>query len=241
MNGSLIDDLMGQLQGPSLGPIAQQLGTDADTAGQAIAAALPMLVGALGRNAQQPGGAGALFEALQRDHAGSGAMDLGGLLGGLLGGAGAGAGSAGMGGLGGMGGMGGLGGLGDLLGSVLGGGAPASRQLDAGGILGHILGGAQPRAEAGLSQATGLDMGQAGKLLMMLAPIVMAALARRVNAGQLDAGGLGDVLGQERAQLQQQGGLGGGLMNAVLDQNGDGQLDLGDLLKLGGSLLGGRR
>ncbi|HNR83401.1 MAG: DUF937 domain-containing protein [Rubrivivax sp.] len=232
MNGSLIDDLMGQLQGPSLGPIAQQLGTDADTAGQAIAAALPMLVGALGRNAQQPGGAGALFEALQRDHAGSGAMDLGGLLGGLLGGAGAGAGSAG---------MGGMGGMGDLLGSVLGGGAPASRQLDAGGILGHILGGAQPRAEAGLSQATGLDMGQAGKLLMMLAPIVMAALARRVNAGQLDAGGLGDVLGQERAQLQQQGGLGGGLMNAVLDQNGDGQLDLGDLLKLGGSLLGGRR
>ena len=229
MNGSLIDDLMGQLQGPSLGPIAQQLGTDADTAGQAIAAALPMLVGALGRNAQQPGGAGALFEALQRDHAGSGAMDLGGLLGGLLGGAGAGAGSAGM------------GGMGDLLGSVLGGGAPASRQLDAGGILGHILGGAQPRAEAGLSQATGLNMGQAGKLLMMLAPIVMAALARRVNAGQLDAGGLGDVLGQERAQLQQQGGLGGGLMNAVLDQNGDGQLDLGDLLKLGGSLLGGRR
>ena len=232
MNGSLIDDLMGQLQGPSLGPIAQQLGTDADTAGQAIAAALPMLVGALGRNAQQPGGAGALFEALQRDHAGSGAMDLGGLLGGLLGDAGAGAGSAG---------MGGMGGMGDLLGSVLGGGAPASRQLDAGGILGHILGGAQPRAEAGLSQATGLNMGQAGKLLMMLAPIVMAALARRVNAGQLDAGGLGDVLGQERAQLQQQGGLGGGLMNAVLDQNGDGQLDLGDLLKLGGSLLGGRR
>ena len=232
MNGSLIDDLMGQLQGPSLGPIAQQLGTDADTAGQAIAAALPMLVGALGRNAQQPGGVGALFEALQRDHAGSGAMDLGGLLGGLLGGAGAGAGSAG---------MGGMGGMGDLLGSVLGGGAPASRQLDAGGILGHILGGAQPRAEAGLSQATGLNMGQAGKLLMMLAPIVMAALARRVNAGQLDAGGLGDVLGQERAQLQQQGGLGGGLMNAVLDQNGDGQLDLGDLLKLGGSLLGGRR
>ncbi len=232
MNGSLIDDLMGQLQGPSLGPIAQQLGTDADTAGQAIAAALPMLVGALGRNAQQPGGAGALFEALQRDHAGSGAMDLGGLLSGLLGGAGAGAGSAG---------MGGMGGMGDLLGSVLGGGAPASRQLDAGGILGHILGGAQPRAEAGLSQATGLDMGQAGKLLMMLAPIVMAALARRVNAGQRDAGGLGDVLGQERAQLQQQGGLGGGLMNAVLDQNGDGQLDLGDLLKLGGSLLGGRR
>ncbi|MBN8558602.1 MAG: DUF937 domain-containing protein, partial [Burkholderiales bacterium] len=85
MNGTLIDDLMGQLQGASLGPIAQQIGTDADTAGNAISAALPMLVGALGHNAQQPDGAAALFNALQRDHAGGAAMDLGGLLGGLLG------------------------------------------------------------------------------------------------------------------------------------------------------------
>ena len=41
--------------------------------------------------------------------------------------------------------------------------------------------------------------------------------------------------------MQNQGGLGGGLLNAVLDQNGDGKLDLSDLLKIGGSLLGGRR
>jgi hypothetical protein len=229
MNGTLIDDLMGQLQGASLGPIAQQIGTDADTAGNAISAALPMLVGALGHNAQQPDGAAALFNALQRDHAGGAAMDLGGLLGGLLGAGGPAAGPAG------------LGGLGGLLGSMLGGGAPASRQMDAGGILGHIFGGAQPRAEAGLSQATGLNTNQAGKLLMVLAPIVMAALAKRVQAGNLDAGGLGSALGQERARVQQQGGLGGGLLGAVLDQNGDGQVDLSDLLKIGGGLLGGRR
>lgn len=228
MNGSLIDDLMGQLQGAQAGRIGQQLGVDAGTAGSAIAAALPMLVGALGRNAQQPDGAAALFNALQRDHGGQGALDLGGMLGSMLGG-GAAPGGAG------------LGGLGGLLGSVLGGGAPASRQLDAGGILGHIFGGAQPRAEAGLSQATGLNGGQAGKLLMMLAPIVMAALAKRVSAGGLDAGGLGSALGQERARMQQQGGLGGGLLDAVLDQDGDGKVDLGDLLKLGGGLLGGRR
>ena len=164
MNGSLIDDLLGQLQGAPAGQIAQQLGTDPRTAQDAIAAALPMIVGALGRNAQQPGGAGDLFNALQRDHAGSGAMDLGGMLGGLLGGGGGGSAGA-------------LGGLGGLLGSVLGGGAPASRQLDAGGILGHIFGGAQPRAESGLGQATGLNSGQSGQLLKILAPIVMAFLA----------------------------------------------------------------
>ena len=39
--------------------------------------------------------------------------------------------------------------------------------------------------------------------------------------------------------VRQQGGLGGGLIGAVLDQDGDGQLGLGDLLKLGGGLLGG--
>lgn len=228
MNDSLVDDLLRQLQGAPTGQIAQQLGTDHATAAGAIEAALPMIVGALGQNAQQPGGAGALFDALQRDHAGSGAVDLGGMLGGLLGGAP----SAG---------AGGLGGLGDLLGSVLGGGAPASRQMDGGGILGHIFGSAQPRAESGLGQATGMSGGQAGDLLKMLAPIVMAALAKQVTARNMDADSLGNALGQEHAQLQSQGGLGGGLLNAVLDQNGDGRLDLGDLLKIGGSLLGGRR
>lgn len=222
MNGSLMDDLLGQLQGASMGRIAGQLGTDTATASQAVGAALPMLVGALGRNAQQPGGADALLGALQRDHAGQGAVDLGGLLGALAGGAG-------------------NAGLGGLLGSVLGGGASAGRQMDAGGILGHVFGSAQPRAEAGLGQATGLDGAQVSSLLKMLAPMVMAALASRVNAGQLDAGGLGSMLGQERARVQQQGGVGGGLLGAVLDQDGDGRVDLGDLVKLGGSLLGGRR
>ncbi len=233
MNGSLIDDLMGQMQGAPLGQIAQQLGTDPATASNAIAAALPTLVGALGHNAQQPGGADALFNALQRDHSGQGAMDLGGLLGSLAqGGAG-----------GGAGGLGGL--LGGLLGGVLGGGAapasPAGAQLDAGGILGHIFGDAQGRAESGLSQATGLNGGQAGQWLMMLAPLVMSALAKHMNGNNLDAGGLGQMLGQEKARVQQQGGLGGGLLGAVLDQDGNGQVDLGDVLKVGTSLLGGRR
>lgn len=239
MTASLVDDLLSQLQGAPVNQMAQQLGTDPTTTSDAIAAALPMIVGALGRNAQQPGGADALLGALQRDHVGQGAVDLGGLLGAVLGGGGGGA-PAGMGA--------GAGGLGDLLGSVLGGalggasgGMPANRQLDAGGILGHIFGGAQGRAEAGLEQGTNLNGGQAAALLKMLAPIVMSYLAQHVNARGMDAGGLGSALGQERARVQQQGGLGGGLLNAVLDQDGDGQVGLNDLLRMGGSLLGGRR
>ena len=197
---SLVDELMSQLQGAPLQQMAQTLGTDTAQTQQAVGAALPMLLGALGRNAAQPGGAANLFGALQRDH--NAAPDLGG-----------------------------------LLGSLLGGGASASGGA---AILGHIFGNQQQQAQSGLGQATGLGA-QAAPLLQMLAPIVMAFLAKRASAGGMDAGGLGQVLGQERERAQQQGGLGGGLLGSLLDQDGDGQVGLSDLLKIGGSFLGGRR
>lgn len=132
--------------------------------------------------------------------------------------------------------------LGGLLGSLLGGGAGAGgAALDGAGILGHIFGGNQSQAETGLGQATGLGGGQAGQLLKLLAPIVMSFLAQRVSAGGMNAGALGQTLGRESAQVQQQGGLGGGLLGSLLDQDGDGQLGLSDLLKVGGSFLSGRR
>ena len=131
--------------------------------------------------------------------------------------------------------------LGGLLGSLLGGGAGAgNRQTDGSAILGHIFGGNQQRVEAGVNQATpsGID---GGKLLQMLAPIVMSFLAQRMSSGGMNAGGLGQALGQETARAQQQGGLGGGLLGSLLDQDGDGELGLSDLMKIGGGLLGGRR
>ena len=205
---SLTDEIFSQLSGPALQQISSQLGTgQAQTAG-AIAAALPMILGAMGRNASQPQGAEALLGALGRDHS------VGG-------------------------------GLGDILGAVLGG--QQSRQTDGLGQLGHIFGGQQARAEAGLGQATGLGSDKAQMLMKILAPIVMAYLAKRMFGGRQQAEGdplpqeLGDILGQERQVQQQQGGLGGGLLGAVLDQDGDGQLGLGDLLRVGGSILGGQR
>ena len=207
---SLTDELLSQLQGAPLRQIASQLGTNPSQAQSAVAAALPMLLGALGRNAAQPQGAADLFGALQRDHVGRAA---------------------------------GGGGLGDLLGSVLGGmggGGGAGGAADGASILGHIFGGNQQRAEAGLGQATGLGA-NAGQLLQILAPIVMAFLAQRTQAGGMDAGGLGAVLGREHAQVRQQGGVGGDLLGSLLDQDGDGQVGLGDLIKIGGGLLGGRR
>ena len=90
---SLVDQLLSELQGAPLQQMAQQLGTDAAQTQQAVGAALPLLMGALGRNAAQPDGAANLLGALQRDHAGG--FDLGSLLGSLLGGAGGGNGPSG--------------------------------------------------------------------------------------------------------------------------------------------------
>ena len=201
---TLTDEIFSQLSRADVQQIGSQLGTgQAQTAG-AIAAALPMILGAMGRNASQPDGADALFGALGRDHSGGG-------------------------------------GIADILGAVLGG--QQSRQTDGLGQLGHIFGGQLPRAEAGLGQATGLGGDKAQMLLKILAPIVMAYLAKRMFGGQQQAGSaqvLGDILGQERQVQQQQGGLGGGLLGAVLDQDGDGQLGLGDLLKVGMGAMRGR-
>lgn len=131
--------------------------------------------------------------------------------------------------------------LGSVLGSVLGGGGGGGAASDGAGILGHIFGGSQQKVETGLAQATQLDSGRTSQLLQILAPIVMAFLAQRLGGGQADAGSLSQALGQEKQQVQQQGGLAGGLLGSLLDQDGDGRLGVGDLLKLGGNLLGGKR
>ncbi len=210
---ALTNDLLAQLQGAPLQQISRQLGIDQNQAAGAVSAALPLLMGALGKNASQPQGAEALFGALQKDHTGGG-------------------------------------GIGDLLGMVLGG--AQSRQTDGAGMLGHILGGQQGRAEQRLGEATGLGGDRAGQLMKILAPIVMAYLAKRMfggdssdgsvtGGGRSTAQGLGAILGQEQQQVRQQGGLAGGLLGAVLDKDGDGDVDLSDMLKLGGGLLGGNR
>jgi hypothetical protein len=77
---SMLDMLQQRLGGNAVNQISQQLGTDPATTQSAIAAALPMLVGALARNAQDPGKAGALANALGR-HDGSVLDDVAGYLG----------------------------------------------------------------------------------------------------------------------------------------------------------------
>jgi len=103
------------------------------------------------------------------------------------------------------------------------------------GILKHLLGGQdapkQNAANAAVSQASGLDMGQVAKLMMTLAPIVMAYLGRKKQEEGLDANGVADLLKNEQQKHAQSGGVLGMLSN-FLDRDKDGSAldDIGGLI-----------
>lgn len=79
--GSLLDVLSQQLGGQTVDNISGQTGLDPSTVSTITTAALPMLVGALARNASTDQGAASLAGALERDHDGSLLDNLGGFLG----------------------------------------------------------------------------------------------------------------------------------------------------------------
>lgn len=70
------EDLLGQIDFTQL---AEQLGTDPDTAEAATQQALPMLLGSLASNAQQPQQRQAMAQAIEKDHDGS-VLDTGNVL-----------------------------------------------------------------------------------------------------------------------------------------------------------------
>ena len=91
-------------------------------------------------------------------------------------------------------------------------------------ILGHVLGGNQDQMVQGLSSKTGVDSSIISKILPMLAPIIMGYLAKQTKKDGVSTGsGLNDILGGLM------GGNGGGL-TSMLDQNGDGKLDVSDAM-----------
>lgn len=77
----IMDLLQQQLSGDAVKELSRQVGADEGATKNALGAALPMLLGALSRNASNGEGAQALLGAVQRDHDGSVLDDVMGFLG----------------------------------------------------------------------------------------------------------------------------------------------------------------
>lgn len=193
---SLIEMLIQQAGPGALGQISDQLGADQNATGQAVAAALPLLMGAMNRNASETAGAESLFSAVSKDHDGSILDDLGGFLSNADDGPGAG-----------------------IIGHVLGNRQPAverglseSSGLDAGSVakllamLAPILMGALGKAQkADNLDAQGLAglLGEENDRLTQQQPAAMGAFGRLLDAdqdGDVDASDLASqgmaILGQ---------------------------------------------
>lgn len=121
------------------------------------------------------------------------------------------------------------------LGSLLGG----SSMKDGGKILGHVFGNKQSNVQQQLGRATGLGGQGAGDLMSMLAPMVMGALGKTKQQNNIGVGGLQDLLRQEQQTIQKRQPKQMGMIEGMLDSDGDGDVDMSDILKKGGGLLSG--
>ena len=123
-----------------------------------------------------------------------------------------------------------LGGLGNLIpggaGGVLGGLASAVGAGGLGSVLGSVLGPKNTQVQDGVSKASGLDPQRAKQLMMILVPIVLAAIAHHKRSAGLAPSEVGPTLQEQartaQAQAERQaphmGGLLGGIMSHVMQK-----------------------
>ena len=121
------------------------------------------------------------------------------------------------------------------LGAVLG---QSQNQFMGEKILGHVLGNNQQNVSNQLGKATGLGAADVTKILASLAPVVMGAVGQAKRENNLGVSGLQDLLKQERKTIKkQQPNI--SFLEKALDGDGDGDVDLSDVLQQGSGLLSG--
>jgi len=124
--------------------------------------------------------------------------------------------------------------LDDVVGYLGGGGNVA----DGAGILGHVLGGRQANVERAISGSSGVDIASVGKIVAMVAPLIMGALGNAKRQQGFDASGLAAALGQQERAARQVSPSAVDLFSRMLDSDGDGD-PMDDIVKMGSGLLGG--
>ena len=122
--------------------------------------------------------------------------------------------------------------LGDLMGVFTGQKSVNNpKTLNGAGIVNHLLGQNQVKAAQIVQQASGLDFFKSGVLMQLIAPVVMGVLGQSQKSSGFDLGGLAKVL-MGGAQQSTQQSAGGGILQSLLDQDGDGSM-MDDLLGMG--------
>ena len=108
---------------------------------------------------------------------------------------------------------------------------------DGSGILKHVLGAKRQNVEKYVSDDAGINSQSSGKLLEMLAPIVMGYLGKQKKAAPAQGGGIGDLLGSFLNQEKQASPKSQSVIEQLLDQDNDGSI-ADDITQLGASFLG---
>lgn len=201
---SLMDSLSQQIGPEQLKHLSSQLGATPEQTENAIGMALPTLLGAMARKADDDGEIAKLHGAIDAHDDDA------------------------------------LGGISGLLGGNSSTSPDSAQALlgSGGNILESILGGRKSKVESGIGKASGLSSGQIGSLMSMLAPLVLGTIGKKARSGGLDMGGLAGMLRGEKKEIEQQAS--GGLLSGLLDQDGDGDFDFSDVMKLGMSRLFGK-
>jgi len=139
----------------------------------------------------------------------------------------------------------------DQLNDVIGGNPQVAqrnaRAMNGSGILKHILGERQGGAVDMISKMSGLNQGQTGNLMSILAPIIMGTLGKQKKQNGLDLAGIISMLSGSMGQTQAQNSDNPlmGMIGKFLDSDGDGSIidDIGNIVGKGllKNLFGGRR
>jgi hypothetical protein len=113
--------------------------------------------------------------------------------------------------------------------------APSAQASPMPDILGELLGTKRGKVSDAVSKTSGLSQDQAGSLISMLGPILSGMLGSQAAEKQMSPSDLTEMLRQDRSKVQQ--APGGDLVGKMLDQDGDGDFDMSDMLKLGMGLM----
>lgn len=97
-------------------------------------------------------------------------------------------------------------------------------------IIHHILGNKQKGIAQLIGNKNGIDGAQVTKILALLAPIVMGYLGKQKQNAGLSADDINTLLQKEADAIRQDKNE--SPMVAFLDQDGDGDVDMMDLLKI---------